>query len=240
MSSYYSQFGYNGGSNPGQEAFAGTKSSTYQGEMDRLSKLYAQADGHYGGSVLAGSEANQVSNVQGGMQQQRSVDPWGFYRGSAADKLATNQGAADPSDMYRSKLQQMSTGQFGIDDPSYKFRLDQGQQALERSQASKGMLGSGNAAIELQQYGQGAASQEYGAQFNRMLQGMAGVEDQYASTQGRLMEMAGIRNIGAMNDRQAQDQAAADNANYQSGLARAQKTDSNPYAGFSFGGFSAT
>ncbi len=63
---------------------------------------------------------------------------------------------------------------FQSSDPSYKWRLDQGQQALERSKASRGMSGSGNTLAALMDYGQGAASQEYGAQYNR-LASMAGI-----------------------------------------------------------------
>lgn len=129
------------------------------------------------------------------MKQRAIDDPWSFYRQGAADKLAQTSGN-DPSEIYRKKLEAMSTGQFGIDDPSYKFRFDQGQKALERSQASKGLLGSGNAAVELQQYGQGAASQEYQAQFQRMLQGMGAVEEQYNSQQARLMQLAGVQTPG--------------------------------------------
>ncbi len=53
-------------------------------------------------------------------------------------------------------------------DPSYQFRLGQGNQAINRSAAAKGMLGSGNVLAELAKYGQGMASQEYGNQFNRL------------------------------------------------------------------------
>lgn len=132
----------------------------------------------------------ELYGMLGGERDQ--TDPWGFYRESFANKLAQTEGTEDPSNIYKNKLAAMSTGQFGIDDPSYKFRFEQGQQALERSQASKGLLGSGNAAIELQQYGQGVASQEYGAQFNRMLQAMSGVEEQFNVQQNRLMTLAGV------------------------------------------------
>jgi len=53
-------------------------------------------------------------------------------------------------------------------DPSYQWRLDQGNQAINRSAAAKGMLGSGNVLAELAKYGQGMASQEYGNQFGRL------------------------------------------------------------------------
>jgi hypothetical protein len=119
-------------------------------------------------------------------------DPWGFYRESAGNTLSGFIGAEDPSNVYRNKLQEMSTGQFNPDDPSYQWRFDQGQQAVERSLAARGLLDSGNAGIELQEYGQGMASQEYAAQFGRMLQGLSGVSDQYNSQFNRLAQMAGV------------------------------------------------
>jgi hypothetical protein len=61
------------------------------------------------------------------------------------------------------------------------------------------MLDSGAGAIELQQYGQGAASQEYGAQFQRMLQGLQGVSNAHDQTMQQLMKMAGVNvdSVGA-------------------------------------------
>ena len=52
-------------------------------------------------------------------------------------------------------------------DPSYKWRLEQGQKALERSAAARGGLLSGGTMKDLTDYAQGAASQEYGAAYNR-------------------------------------------------------------------------
>lgn len=55
-------------------------------------------------------------------------------------------------------------------DPSYKWRLNQGTEALENSAAARGGLLSGNTGKALQDYGQNAASQEYGAQFQRWME----------------------------------------------------------------------
>lgn len=123
---------------------------------------------------------------------QAQYDPWSQYRAQAGSELGGTIGQASPSDLYLQKLAAMTTGEFTPDDPSYQFRYQQGQQAAERSLASRGLLNSGNAAIELQQYGQGMASQEYGAQFNRMLQGLAGSEQAYDTQINRLMQMAGV------------------------------------------------
>jgi hypothetical protein len=71
-----------------------------------------------------------------------------------------------------------------LDDPdsiqqsaAYKFRVGQGQEALQRQLAAKGMLGSGNRLMELTKYGQDMASQEYDNQANR-LQNLLGTYSQ--------------------------------------------------------------
>ena len=54
-------------------------------------------------------------------------------------------------------------------DPSYQFRLQQGMQALQRSQAATGISG-GAAAKAISDYAQGSASQEYANAYQRALQ----------------------------------------------------------------------
>lgn len=48
-----------------------------------------------------------------------------------------------------------------FDDPSYNFRVSQGEAALDRAAARGGMIGSGNQMAELMTYGQNMATQEY-------------------------------------------------------------------------------
>jgi len=56
---------------------------------------------------------------------------------------------------------------FSEDDPSYQFRQEEAQKAIERSQAAKGNLLSGGAVKESARYASDLASQEYGNAFNR-------------------------------------------------------------------------
>ena len=166
-------------------------------------------------SRLKGGTRNAMDFVQGYTTQSqenkdleamkaRSIeDPWSFYRAESADKLARTS-ANDPSEKYMSRLERLQSGEFGTGDTSYDWRFQQGQKALERSQASRGLLGSGNAAHELQDYGQGAASQEYAAEFARTLQGLESVSSAYDRSQSRLMQMAGVGvDPGGMAGRQA-------------------------------------
>lgn len=51
---------------------------------------------------------------------------------------------------------------------AYKFRVGQGQEAIQRSMGAKGMLNSGNRLMELTKHGQDMGSQEYDAQAGRL------------------------------------------------------------------------
>ena len=55
-------------------------------------------------------------------------------------------------------------------DPSYKFRLQQGVEALDRSAAARGKVLSGQQQQAIANYGQNLASQEYANAFNRAMQ----------------------------------------------------------------------
>jgi hypothetical protein len=57
--------------------------------------------------------------------------------------------------------------EFSEDDPSYKWRMEQGQKALERNVSARGMNQSGGTLKALTRYAQGLASTEYGAAFDR-------------------------------------------------------------------------
>jgi hypothetical protein len=114
-------------------------------------------------------------------------------------------------------LKQMMTGTFSPSDPSYQFRLQQGQQAVERSAAAKGLLGSGNVLQELTQYGQGMASTEYQNQFTRLLSASQNATSQYEGAISGLATMAGL-NL---------QQQGVNNQSSQVGLAASQQATNN-------------
>lgn len=152
-----------------------------------------------GGGVGAGSPqgaaATNSSNIN---TQVANLDPWSQYRPKYGGVLDQFMGTTNPSTGLMSQLQQMLTpggGGFQTSDPSYQFRLQQGNQAVERSAAARGLLGSGAATEELMNYAQGAASQEFGAQYNRVLSAIPVAEGQYQAQFSRLAQLAGV-NIG--------------------------------------------
>jgi hypothetical protein len=85
-------------------------------------------------------------------------------------------------------------------DPSYQFRLDQGQQALERSRAARGVLAGGGTAKALTRYAQGAASTEYAAAFDRFMRQQEMRQKSLSELTGygsRAAERAGMNLTGA-------------------------------------------
>ena len=72
----------------------------------------------------------------------------------------------NPFDVYL-KSKGLAGGKFDTSNPAYQFQLKQGQQALDRSTAARGMGYSGAQMKAAQEYGQGMASQQYDKEYNR-------------------------------------------------------------------------
>lgn len=74
-------------------------------------------------------------------------------------------------------------------DPGYQFRLNEGLKALQRSAAAKGMANSGATMKAINDYAQGAASQEFNNAYNR-----------YNTDQTNLYNrLAGVSNAGQVS-----------------------------------------
>ena len=82
-------------------------------------------------------------------------------------------------------------------DPGYQFRLQQGQQAIERSAAARGGVLSGGTAKALTQYGQDYASNEYGNVYNRAFNEYATRYNQFEQNQSnKFNRYASIAGVG--------------------------------------------
>lgn len=144
-------------------------------------------------SIISGNKAanaqKQAAN-QSIAEQQREYDqdrndlaPWRNV-GSGAISMLGNVYGIGPDGSYKSP---QAGGAASPDysaffaSPDYNFRLQQGQQAIERSQAAKGLLGSGATLKAANDYAQNTASAEYGNWFNK-LAGLAGVGQSATNT----------------------------------------------------------
>jgi hypothetical protein len=94
--------------------------------------------------------------------QQPAIDAGNTSRNRLMQLLGLSTGGADNGSL----MKDFSTADFQSD-PGYQFRMDQGQQALERSAAARGGLLSGAALKDTARFSQGLASQDYQAAFDR-------------------------------------------------------------------------
>ena len=106
--------------------------------------------------------ADAASQIQWDMydQTRKDLDP---YKQAGATSLSQMMGQMTPDGYFN----QTYTGQDIYSDPSYQFRLQQGQDAIQSSAAAKGGLLTGATLKALQNYGQESASQEYSNAYNR-------------------------------------------------------------------------
>lgn len=145
--------------------------------MATLDELRAQlaSTPQYAGGYASGYSINpNYTNLQrqiASMQEQQ--DPFSMnnlmtmLNGSSAPSAQSSYGSA--ANPWLERLKSLVDNPDSIDQSAaYKFRLGQGQQAVERSAAAKGMTGSGNTLAALTDYGQGQASQEYGNQLSAL------------------------------------------------------------------------
>lgn len=103
-----------------------------------------------------GQASLDVANQQKALQDANANSLWGYTQlGSSASE----------------QLKNMLSGNFDIkSDPTYKAQLQSGTDALSAAGAAAGNLGSGNFASSLEALGQNIYAQNYGDQFNRLLQ----------------------------------------------------------------------
>lgn len=115
-----------------------------------------------------GQGANEANTTlrETQQQQQANLDPYLRAGAAGATTLAqmlapggqlTQQFAFTPTDLRN--------------DPGYQFQLEEGQRALERSAAARGVLSSGGTLRGLARFSQGLADTTYGNAFDRALRG---------------------------------------------------------------------
>ena len=113
-------------------------------------------------------------------------------------------------------------------DPGYAFRLQQGQQALERSASARGGVLSGGALKGIDRFGQGMASQEYEAAYNRFMNNRSQRYNQLASLAGLGQTANGQLQQAGMN---AANQMGNNYMNMGNGMAGAALAQGNAWQG---------
>lgn len=123
----------------------------------QIAAYRAQQGGANGGAGSLGTMAEWMSSMGGG------ANPYQPGTMSTSNRFET--GLSDAETRLRNLLDNPDSINQSA---AYKFRVGQGQEALQRSMGAKGMLNSGNRLMELTKYGQDMGSQEYDAQAGRL------------------------------------------------------------------------
>lgn len=154
--------------------------------LGSLGTGYEQAQGY----LLPG-----FSYAQGGYQAGMGA----LHAGQAAGLADLYGGLGAAHGTLGQAGQQFAALQGGIDvtqDPGYQFRLQQGEEAIQRAASASGGRMGGATLQALQEHAQGLASQEYGAAFERQM-GLAGAQAGLASQQAAMQYGAGGQALGA-------------------------------------------
>lgn len=156
-----------------------------------------------GSGLIGANGAQQAAATQARAATQAINLQTGMFNSSQANLQPFISGGAQAMGSLNGKLADGSLGGTfsGADylankDPGYQFQLDQGNQALQNSQAAKdGVLG-GSSLKGLIDYNQGMASTGYQSAYNRWLSTQQNTYSQLAGTAGI---GAGAANTGAQS-----------------------------------------
>jgi hypothetical protein len=179
--------------------------SQYAAELGLDPRQFAPAPamqmGGYGQQVPAGTRTVSPTG-----QARSNLPPWlqaaqeesgltgilGRTAGFVQDAAQSTQAAQyspydDMTRYYPSSVQgPPSVDTFQLSqDPGYQFRLQQGEESINRANAASGGFFSGGRMMGLTDFSQGLASQEYGAAYARK-------QAEYSDRMNRLASMAGI------------------------------------------------
>jgi hypothetical protein len=149
-----------------------------------------------------------------GTEQQNQAPFLKAGQGAITDlsSLMKNGGFPDWTQQF-----QAPTAATEENDPGYKFRLQQGMDALQNSAAARGGLLSGNTAKALEDYSQNYASNEYSNVYGRALGEYQQQYNQFQQNQAnrfnRLGSLAGLGQISAGQLGQAGQSASGNISN---------------------------
>jgi len=120
----------------------------------------------YDASVNQARTLSNPASYNTGVDYMAALQP---FLNNISSSMQSVSSQIPQTNVYEQRLQALLDNPDSISNTGvYKFALDQGQKALERSASAKGMTGSGNVLAALSDYGQGTASQAYNTEADRL------------------------------------------------------------------------
>lgn len=219
-----------------EEMFISSKHSRARGEIDKdkgqMCNAWAVAGAVVGSAVIGGYMSNKAAGAQADAannataaqtestrlqleQQQKMYDQnvarmQPFVEAGQGSLAQLKAGLAQGGQFQQTfKPSDLTT------DPSYQWRLQQGQRALQSSAAARGTLMTGQGLADINNYAQGAASQEYQSAYDRFMNNQNTLFNRLQTMAGSSQNAAG--GLGALGSQVASGMAGT----LQSGTAAA-------------------
>jgi len=148
--------GFKGAKKAVNKGFRGLQRN-YADALDRISTGEDEAAGF----LTEGRDQGNAALIAGRDAGLAAYAPYAAA-GQAGSAMYTNALGLNGAGGNETAVNAFQTG------PGYDFAMDQGMQGLQRLNASRGRLDSGNTMIDAMTYGQGLANQEYGNWLNRL------------------------------------------------------------------------
>jgi hypothetical protein len=157
--------------------------NNYSGWSPEIAQYVSQVSSSTGGlgmyptqeqRNLFDRQQNLLSSTRNAIEwanQQRMTDPayWAQAFGASGGGSVGKPVYQDTAGAYRKRLNSLMDNPDSIANTgAYKFAFNQGNEAINRNLAARGLLKSGNRLTELTKFGQGLASQQYGAEMDRL------------------------------------------------------------------------
>lgn len=124
---------------------------------------YVYSDGKWVSPLTA--QTNNIASQKLGYEAQNAGLENQLKRGQLQAQQGYNQVASTAGNRLNTLLQNPASV---ADTPGYQFTYNQGLEAVNRTAAARGQLGSGNRLYDLTKYGQGMASQTYNNTVNQL------------------------------------------------------------------------
>lgn len=152
----------------------------WQAVLPAVGSIIGGLGGKRAGDTLAGGYGAAMDFAKAQYEKDRKLfDPY----------IKAGEGSLEDIAARRDFFNQQFGAQDIYSDPSYRFRLNQGNQATRSAVNAGGGYGGGSTLAALQAYGQNAASQEYQNAYNRF-------QDTRNQTLGRLLNINKIGQFG--------------------------------------------
>lgn len=164
-----------------------------------------------GGSVIGGiassKAAGKAADAQQATAQQASATELEMFNQNREDLAPWREAGSKTLEQIMSGLKpggEFATSSYKpftmadfYSDPGYQFQMSEGQKALERSAAAKGLLGSGGTLKDTMRFSQGLADQTYGDAYKRYVNDFDMRNNDTTQRFNRLATVAGLGQTSA-------------------------------------------